>query len=118
MKPLLKKYVLSVLLFLFCFSGVLTAAPALAADEDIYMLFAIFAGADMGNEERAPTITIIVESGEVDLWVVEDSLFIASGEAVTLAQFAEQFIGQQVMIEFIAYGDEYFLVECTLILTM
>jgi len=115
MKPVLK-YVFCAFLFLFCFSAVLPAAAA--SDEDIYALLAIFAGADMGNEERAPSITIIIEDGsEVDLWVMEDTSFMAMGEA-TLAQFAELFVGYQVTIEFVVRGDEYFLIECALVLVM
>jgi len=119
MKSLKKhvKYVFAAFLFLFCFSAVLIM-PAQAADEDTYVLVAVFAGADIGNEETAPTVTIMLEDGsEVDLWVTENSRFIGIGNT-TLAQFAEEFVGQMAIIEFVVYGDEYILVECTLISVM
>jgi len=115
MKPLFK-LALAAFLFLFC---LLAALPATAApDEEAYVLMAVFAGADMGSEERAPSITIMIDDGsEVNLLVTEETLFFGTGEA-TLEQFIELFVGQQVNIEFVVRDDEYFVLECWLILQM
>ena len=117
MKSLLK-YVLGACLFLSCFSAVLAAGDEIV----VYEVPAVLIGAEIGNEFTPPFITVMTEAGEAIVWVIEESLFFQNRRQyawqpadvlLTFAQFAEQHMGEMVILEFIVYEDEYFVVACT-----
>jgi len=116
MKSLLK-YVPGVFLFLLCFSAAFMAVPA-QAEDGVYVLNATLVSAEMGDEENSSTITLIIYDGsEARLSVTEYSSFYALSE-LTFAELVEYFMGHSVIVEFIVYEYEYFLVHCQVVLFM
>jgi len=106
---------------LYCF---LTAAEAQAQTEVVYTLTAVFVGADEGDDENPPVMTIqLFEDGSrVVLRIAENARFIAPravtglpADNITFTQFAERLAYQTVEIGFVVREDEFFVIECRLV---
>jgi hypothetical protein len=116
-------------LFLGCFLAAFSVAALTEASaedaEEVYAIHAGFAGAEISTDGSASLMTIYVLQdgiGEVDLWVTEESVFVANPLAsglesgyLTFSEFAERFIGQMIDVEFVVRGDEYFVTTVFLI---
>lgn len=117
MRPLLK-YAFAALLFLFCFSTVLTPASAQEEAPEIYEFLAIVARISVADNE----VVVYTQYGEVTLLVTEQSRFYREYDnpPVTFSQFAEAFAYRYTFdttawIEFAVYDEEYLVLSAVFV---